>query len=198
MRNFVGKWPPSNLRQKPGLRQKHPRDGPNEERVSARLLLHDPASAGAGKSVLGAPQALGTLIASDSIDYEVHPPVVDPQFVWYETQVKVLNFLSGIPPERQYRIRGELILAEPEKQLEKICGWLGIAWSQEIYAAMCKTEDGVLCEYGPLWLHVGQQSRLQKVARIPAVQGEIKHARRPIAMAQRPAAVPSRGGRAGP
>ena len=116
--------------------------------------------------MLGAPQALGTLIASDSIDYEVHPPVVDPQFVWYETQVKVLNFLSGIPPERQYRIRGELILAEPEKQLEKICGWLGIAWSQEIYAAMCKTEDGVLCEYGPLWLHVGQQSRLQKVARI--------------------------------
>ncbi len=115
-----------------------------------------------GKSVLGAPQALGTLIASDSIDYEVQPPVVDPQFVWYETQVTVLNFLSGIPPERQYRIRGELILAEPEKQLEKICGWLGIAWSQEIYAAMCKTEDGVYANMGPYGCMWGNNPGFQK------------------------------------
>lgn len=115
-----------------------------------------------GKSVLSAPQALGTLIASDSIDYDVDPPTIDPQFVWYETQMMVLNFLEGIPPERQYRIRGELLLADPKNQLEKICSFLGITWSEENYAAMCRTEEGVYANMGPYGCMWGNNPGFQK------------------------------------
>jgi hypothetical protein len=115
-----------------------------------------------GKSVLSAPQALGTLIASDSIDYDVDPPTIDPQIVWYETQTMILGFLQGVPPERQYRIRGELLLADPKGELEKLCAWLGIAWNDANYEAMCRTEDGVYANMGPYGCMWGNNPGFQK------------------------------------
>jgi len=115
-----------------------------------------------GKSVLGAPQAIGTLLASDSLDYTVDPPTIDPQFVWYETQRKVLTFLSEIPEEQQYHIRGELLLSEPETYLPPICEWLGVEWTPEIHEGMLRTEESVYACMGPFGCMWGNNPGFQK------------------------------------
>ena len=115
-----------------------------------------------GKSVLGAPQAIATLFASDSVDYDSTPPTMDPQVVWYETQVKILEFLKTIPPEQQYQIRGELLVSDPQSHLAEICRWLGLAWNDEIYARMLRTEVSPYASMGPFGCQWGNNPGFQK------------------------------------
>ena len=115
-----------------------------------------------GKSVMGAPQAMATLFASDSVDYETQPPTIDPQFVWYETQRKILDFLDTIPPAQQFQIRGELLVSDPKTHLAEICRWLGLAWNDDIYAQMLRTEDSPYASMGPFGCQWGNNPGFQK------------------------------------
>lgn len=102
-----------------------------------------------GKSWLKIPTAFTAMIALNSVDYSTKPASIDPQFAWYDKQRRILDFLKDIPPERQIRLRGEDILNNPHLYLEKICRWLELPWSEEIYATMLKTEASSYACMGP-------------------------------------------------
>lgn len=102
-----------------------------------------------GMSVMKAPQAVTTLLASDSIDYSTTPPTIDPQYAWYKRQVKILDFLKTIPEDKQMRLRGEDLCNNPPLYLERICRWLNLSWDDASYQAMLHPEDSVYSCMGP-------------------------------------------------
>lgn len=105
----------------------------------------------AGRSMLAA-QWFAMILRSplgDSWDRRVEPPVLDPQVHWYQAHERVLNFLDTIPPERQMRIRGEDLLAEPDVGLAEICTWLGVDAGPEAIEAMKHPENSPYARPGP-------------------------------------------------
>ncbi len=115
-----------------------------------------------GKSVLRSPQGIASLLNSDSLDYSVDPPSIDPQFAWYRTQKNILAFLETIPPERQMRLRGEDLLSQPRQYLEEICQWLDLNWSDEIYEVMLRTQESSFACMGPFGAQWGNHPGFQK------------------------------------
>ncbi len=115
-----------------------------------------------GKSVMKAPQAIGTLIAADSVDYDTIPPTIDPQYAWYRRQEKILNFLQTIPPSQQMFLRGEDLCNDPAFYLEKICRWLNFDWNENIYQTMLKTEDSPYSCMGPWGAQWGNNPGFQQ------------------------------------
>lgn len=115
-----------------------------------------------GKSVMKAPQAIATLVAADSIDYDTVPPTIDPQYAWLRRQVKILEFLKNIPPEQQMQLKGEDLCNEPALYLEKICKWLNFDWNDEIYQMMLKTEESPYACMGPWGAQWGNNPGFQE------------------------------------
>jgi Sulfotransferase family len=115
-----------------------------------------------GKSVMGTLQAITTLLASDSLDYSTSPPTVDPQFEWYDTQKRILDFLQTVPKDQQFFLRGEDLLNQPQQYLQQICAWLNLSWSDEIYAQMLKTEESPYACMGPYTAQWGNNPGFQK------------------------------------
>jgi hypothetical protein len=105
----------------------------------------------AGRSMMAAEwfaAILGSPIGN-SWDRRVDPPVLDPQVHWYEAHERVLDFLDTIAPERQMRIRGEDLLAQPEVWLPRICRWLGIDEGPAAIDAMMHPETSPFACPGP-------------------------------------------------
>lgn len=105
----------------------------------------------AGRSMLAA-QWFAMILRSplgDSWDRRVDPPVLDPQVHWYQAHERLLDFLDTIAPERQMRIRGEDLLAEPDIWLPKICNWLGVDAGSEAIEAMKHPENSPYARPGP-------------------------------------------------
>jgi hypothetical protein len=128
-----------------------------------------------GKSVMKAPQAVATLVASDSIDYSTNPPTIDPQYAWYRRQVKILEFLKTIPAERQMFLRGEDLCNDPPYYLEKLCHWLNLSWNESIYQMMLHPEDSPYACMGPFGAPWGNNPGFQtspafRYRRIPPIK----------------------------
>jgi len=115
-----------------------------------------------GNSMIQAPQGFMQLLASRSLDFGQNPPRVEPQYQWYKTQTSILNFFEHLPPERQFTLRGEDLLLEPEIYLEKICHWLGIEWSEEACACMLRPEDSPYAAQGPIGAPWGNNPGFQR------------------------------------
>ncbi len=94
-------------------------------------------------------------ILSNSVDYSVDPPVVDPQISWLEVQQNIVNALQTIPADRQMTLRGEDVLNAPASSLRKICRWLGMRTDEEAVEAMMHPEDSPYACLGPLGAHLG-------------------------------------------
>ena len=52
--------------------------------------------------------------------------VLDPQVGWYRHHRIICDFLNIIPSGAQMRVRGEDLLAEPDRVLREIVNWLGL------------------------------------------------------------------------
>lgn len=115
-----------------------------------------------GKSVMRSPQAVATLVISDSFDYSTHPPTLDPQYEWYNTQLKISDFLSTIPESQKMQLRGEDLLNHPHEYLEKICRWLGFTWNDQVYEKMLRTEESPYACMGPFGAQWGNNPGFQK------------------------------------
>lgn len=114
-----------------------------------------------GKSVMKAPQAVATLVAADSIDYSINPPIIDPQYAWYRRQRKILEFLSTIPKARQLQVQGEELCNDPRGQLQRICQWLNFSWDDAIYESMLRTQDSSYACMGPYGAQWGNNPGFQ-------------------------------------
>ncbi len=102
-----------------------------------------------GRSWLKIPTAMSAMIGLKAVDYSTQPATLDPQFAWFDKQKRILDFLDTVPPEKQMCLRGEDILNFPEQYLERICHWLNLPWSQEIYQIMLRTEESSYAYMGP-------------------------------------------------
>ncbi len=102
-----------------------------------------------GKSVLKLNNGVFALFVN-SFDFGEGTAVVDPQIAWHDININILNFLEGVPPTQQMRIRGEAFMTEPQQNLRRICQWLGIRDDDEAIAAMMRTEESPFACFGPI------------------------------------------------
>jgi hypothetical protein len=137
-------------------------DRSEREFPNARYLFLTRHPIDQGNSMIQAPQGFMQLLASRSLDFSQDPPRVEPQFQWYKTQTSILDFLRHLPPERQFTLRGEDLLLEPEKHLEKICRWLGLEWNEDACARMLRPEDSPFAAQGPLGAPWGNNPGFQR------------------------------------
>ncbi len=107
-----------------------------------------------GESIMNVATGLMAIL-SNSIDYEVEPPVVDPQIGWYETQTNIMEFLKDIPDNHKLQLRGEDILNDKINYLKKICQWLGLFDDDSAIDAMLHPEDSPYACLGPVGAHLG-------------------------------------------
>jgi len=75
--------------------------------------------------------------------------VLDPQYGWYVINKTISDFLSEIPPGRSLRIRGEDLLAEPDRALTDIAAWMGLRTDSDAIDQMKHPERSPYAFPGP-------------------------------------------------
>jgi len=73
----------------------------------------------------------------------------DPQMLWYRCNSSILAFLATVPPEQQLRVYGEVLLADPDRQLREIALWLNLRSDSEAIEAMKHPERSPFARFGP-------------------------------------------------
>jgi hypothetical protein len=76
--------------------------------------------------------------------------MIEPQISWHDINVNILNFLDEVPPERQLRMRGEDIMADPQRKLAEIARWAGLRDDPEAVDAMMHPERSPFACFGPV------------------------------------------------
>jgi hypothetical protein len=90
------------------------------------------------------------LVASaGSYDLDTTPPTLDPQIVWYEFHTNISRFLAGLPDDRKLRVRGEDLLARPDRHLGAIVAWLGARTDAAAIEQMKHPERSPFASLGP-------------------------------------------------
>ena len=102
-----------------------------------------------GEAWLRDPMALGQLFAIGAVDAGARQRMPDPQIDWYRRQAAIMQFLSGISPDRRLRMRAEDVLGDPRRHLRVVTDWLRLDWTEEIFAAMLHPERGSYSRPGP-------------------------------------------------
>lgn len=76
--------------------------------------------------------------------------MMEPQIAWHDVNMNILDFLDEVAPERQLRMRGEEIMAEPQRYLAAIARWAGLRDDDEAIAAMMHPERSPFACFGPI------------------------------------------------
>jgi Sulfotransferase family len=92
------------------------------------------------------PDNSGALRRSRAI---AEPPLRDPQWDWLKLHSNILRFLQDVPPDRQIALRGEDLLADPDRALRVITTWLGLPTDDEAVDAMKHPERSPYSFIGP-------------------------------------------------
>lgn len=86
----------------------------------------------------------------------INAEALDPDKVWLKPHTRILAFLEKVPEEQKRFMRGEELLAEPDRFLTELAGWLGIRADAEALEAMKHPEQSPFACYGPRNARVGQ------------------------------------------
>jgi len=99
----------------------------------------------------------------NSFAYEGDKAIIDPQIAWHDMNVNVLNFLETHVPRAQYmQIKGEVLLAEPEAELKKLCRWLEIRDDDAAIDMMMHPERSPFAAFGPISALFGNDPNFQR------------------------------------
>jgi hypothetical protein len=74
---------------------------------------------------------------------------LDPQNGWYALHTNITGFLKSIPAGESMRIRGEDLLAEPDRVLREIAVWMGLRADHEAVERMKHPERSPYAFLGP-------------------------------------------------
>ena len=85
-----------------------------------------------------------------AVDRSGPVPVADPQVLWHDYNLRILEFEKRVHPSRWLRLVGEDFLADLDTSLERLCRWLAISDAPEAIAAMKRPEDSPFACFGPL------------------------------------------------
>lgn len=69
--------------------------------------------------------------------------------LWLKPHLTIVEFLETIEPERQIRMRGEDLLADPRSSMRQIAEWMGIDAGDEAVEAMLHPERSPFAGFGP-------------------------------------------------
>jgi hypothetical protein len=73
----------------------------------------------------------------------------DPQKRWYLIHSNICSFLAPLPQARQMWLRGEDLLADPDRYLGAIAAWLGLRTDAKAIAHMKHPEQSPYACFGP-------------------------------------------------
>jgi hypothetical protein len=73
----------------------------------------------------------------------------DPQMLWHSCNLNILAFLTAVPSHQHMRIRGEDLLACPDRYLREIAIWLDLRSDSEAIEAMKHPERSPFACLGP-------------------------------------------------
>jgi hypothetical protein len=85
----------------------------------------------------------------------IHPERLNPDNIWLKPHLRIMDFMAKVPERQRLFIRGEDVLATPEKFLPMIAEWLGISTSNEAIDQMKHPELSPFACYGPSNARVG-------------------------------------------
>jgi hypothetical protein len=91
----------------------------------------------------------------------------DPQRLWHRCNSNIVTFLETVHPDHQMRVRGEDLLAEPNRHLREIAIWLKLRSDPEAIDAMMHPERSPFAGFGPPSARRGGD---EKFFRAPAVR----------------------------
>ncbi len=76
--------------------------------------------------------------------------LLEPQIAWHDINMNILDFLDDVPAEQQIRLRGENVMAEPQRYLAEIARWAGLRDDDEAVDAMMHPERSPFACFGPI------------------------------------------------
>ena len=76
--------------------------------------------------------------------------LIEPQIAWHDMNMNILDFLDEVAPERQMRLRGEDVMAEPQRYLAEIARWAGWRDDDDAIDAMMHPERSPFACFGPI------------------------------------------------
>ncbi|MCU0839639.1 MAG: sulfotransferase [Rhodospirillales bacterium] len=74
---------------------------------------------------------------------------IDPEKAWLKPHFNIMEFLEGVEPGRQIRLKGEDVLENPRRYLAEICEWLGRRYDEPAMTAMLHPEQSPFAAKGP-------------------------------------------------
>jgi Sulfotransferase family len=88
-------------------------------------------------------------LSSENPDTNQARRELDPQRSWYALNLNICEFLEWVPDGQKLVIRGEDVMADPDKELTQIVRWLGLRDDAEAIGAMKHPEKSPYSSYGP-------------------------------------------------
>jgi hypothetical protein len=113
-------------------------------------------------------------------DFSTDPPTFDPQIEWHQSHVRILTFLRTVPREQQKRVRGEDLLADPDRHLREIAAWMGLRADLEAIAAMKHPEQSPFACIGPRNAPLGGDPNFLREPRLRAGTAEVQSLEGPL------------------
>jgi Sulfotransferase family len=74
---------------------------------------------------------------------------VDPQRGWYVLNTNIVTFLKSIPSDQWMTMRGEDLLTDPDRGLQRIASWMDLRADNEAIEEMKHPENSPYAGFGP-------------------------------------------------
>jgi hypothetical protein len=82
-------------------------------------------------------------------EFSAEDGVLDPQNGWYALNRNIFTFLESVPRDHYKRIRGEDLLADPDRVLPELAAWLGLRADEQAVNEMKHPERWPYAHFGP-------------------------------------------------
>ena len=116
----------------------------------------------------------------NALEFQDNRAIIDPQIAWHDINVNILNFLDMVPQKQQIRMKGEELMAHPQKQLQSICRWLGVRDDDAAIEEMMHPERSPFACFGPITALYGNDpsflqgpSFRQHTPKMPPLTGDL-------------------------
>lgn len=131
------------------------------------LVRHPVAT---GESIMNTPGGRWVLWMAGSFERQDNELFPDPQFLWHDTHLRIMEFLDEIPPERWRRLHGEDLLQAPAVHLSDLCTWLGLTKGEKELAAMQHPEGSPFACMGPINARLGNDPNFLRAPQLRKVR----------------------------
>lgn len=84
--------------------------------------------------------------------------VPTPEDAWLALHQNIMEFLAGVAPAQQMRVRGEDVLADPTGTLRDVARWLGLRTDDVALAATAHPEGSPYAGFGPPGARLGNDA----------------------------------------